>query len=145
MSEERTLTVELERLEGYSFKVGFGEDIEALMTDEPEPVGRGKGPNATMLLATAMGNCLSASLLFCLQKTRTPVKGMRTRVQAKTARNERGRLRVTSVSVEITLDVDQEYLNQVNRCLPLFEDYCMVSKSVEQGIPFELKLNWPSS
>lgn len=145
MSEELTVTVELERLEGYSFRVGFGEGIEALMTDEPEPVGKGGGPNAPMLLAAAMGNCLSASLLFCLQKTRTPVKGMRTRVEAKTSRNEKGRLRITGVSVEITPDVDPEYANQVGRCLPLFEDFCTVSKSVEQGIPFNVRVNWASS
>lgn len=144
MSEERTLTVELERLKGYSFKVGFGEGIEALITDEPEPVGGGQGPNASMLLAAAMGNCLSSSLLFCLQKTRTPIKGMKTRVQAKSLRNEKGRLRITGVSVEITPDVDTEYVNQVNRCLSIFEDFCMVSKSVEQGIPFDVKVNWPS-
>lgn len=145
MSEDRTLTVELERLESYSFKVDFGEDIEALITDEHQPVGEGKGPNASMLLAASMGNCLSASLLFCLQKTRTPVNGMRTRVQAKTSRNEKGRLRITSISVEITPDIDPEYTNQVNRCLPLYEDYCTVSKSVEQGIPFDVRVNWPSS
>lgn len=145
MSEEKTLTVELEMLEGYSFKVGFGEGIEALMTDEPAPVGGGKGPNASMLLAAAMGNCLSASLLFCLQKTRTPVKGMRTRVKTKTTRNEKGRLRITGVSVEITPNVDPEYSSQFNRCLPLFEDYCTVSKSIEQGIPFHVEVVWPSS
>jgi uncharacterized OsmC-like protein len=145
MSEEKILAVKLERIEGYSFKVDFGENIEALMMDEIEPVGGKKGPNATMLLAAAMGNCLSTSLLFCLQKTRTPVKGMRTRVQAKTTRNEKGRLRIVGIQVEITPKVDHEYSNQFNRCLPLFEEYCTVSKSVEQGIPFELKVVWPSS
>ncbi len=140
-----TLRVELEKLDDYSFKISFGEDIERLLTDEPAPVGGGRGPNASMLLAAAMGNCLSASLLFCLQKTRTPVNGMRTRVQAKTSRNEKGRLRITSISVEIVPDIDPEYTNQVNRCLPLYEDYCTVSKSVEQGIPFDVKVNWPSS
>lgn len=145
MSEEMTLRIELEKLDGYSFKISFGEGIETLLTDEPAPVGGGGGPNASMLLAAAMGNCLSASLLFCLQKTRTPVNGMRTRVQAKTSRNEKGRLRITSISIEITPDIDPEYTNQVNRCLPLYEDYCTVSKSVEQGIPFDVKVNWLSS
>ena len=103
MSEDKILTIELERLQDYSFKVDFGrEGIEAIITDEGEPLGKGAGPNPSMLLAAAMGNCLSSSLLFCLQKARAQVKGMKTKVDAKMTRNERGRWRITEVAVELT-------------------------------------------
>lgn len=141
--EEKTLTVKLERIHDYSFKVDFGgEDFEGLITDERPPVGGGAGPNAEMLLAAAMGNCLSASLLFCLQRARAQVKGMKTKATLRTTRNEKGRWRVSEVSVEITPDVDKEYASQMQRCLGLFEDFCIVSKSVEQGIPLKVKVNW---
>ncbi|MDP2899690.1 MAG: OsmC family peroxiredoxin, partial [Candidatus Bathyarchaeota archaeon] len=66
--EEKTLTVELERIQDYSFRVDFGgEGFKELVTDEKPPVGEGSGPDPSMLLAAAMGNCLSSSLLFCLQ------------------------------------------------------------------------------
>lgn len=146
MSEEKILSVELERLQDYSFKVDFGkEGIEALMTDEGEPLGQGTGPTPSMLLAAAMGNCLSSSLLFCLQKARAQCNGMKTRVDAKMTRNEKGRLRITEVSVELTPEVDVEYVSQMERCIALYQDFCVVSKSVEQGIPLKVKVNWSSS
>jgi organic hydroperoxide reductase OsmC/OhrA len=60
-------------------------------------------------------------------------------------RNEKGRWRISEVAVELDVDVDKEYVNQMQRCLALFEDYCVVSKSVEQGIPLKVKVNWASS
>ena len=144
MSEgEKILTIELERLHDYSFRIDFGgEGLGGLVTDEKIPVGGGLGPDPEMLLAAAMGNCLSSSLLFCLQRARAQVKGMRTKATLKTKRNEKGRWRVSEVSVEITPDVDEEYASQMQRCLGLFEDFCIVSKSVEQGIPLKVKVNW---
>ena len=146
MSEEKILKVELERIQDYSFKVDFGhEGIKALITDEGEPLGKGEGPSPSMLLATAMGNCLSSSLLFCLQKARAQVMGMKTRVDAKMTRNEKGRWRIAEVTVELDVDVDNEYVSQMQRCIALFEDFCIVSKSVEQGIPLIVKVNWANS
>ncbi len=146
MSEEKILTIELERLKDYSFRVDFGkEGIESLVTDESPPLGAGAGPNPTLLLATAMGNCLSASLIFCLQKAHAQIKGMKTRVDAKTTRNEKGRWRITEIHVTITAEVDKDYVPQMERCIALFQDFCIVSKSVEQGIPLKVDVNWASS
>lgn len=146
MSEEKILTIELERLQDYSFRVDFGrEGIEALITDEGEPSGKGSGPTPSMLLAAAMGNCLSSSLLFCLQKARAQVKGLKTKVDAKMTRSEKGRWRITEVAVELTPEVEREYVSQMDRCIVLFQDFCIVSKSVEQGIPLKVKVNWANS
>lgn len=143
MSIEKILSVELDRLQDYSFKVDFHqESIEAMITDEDEPLGKGTGPTPSMLLAAAMGNCMSSSLLFCLQKARAQVSGMKTKVDAKMTRNENGRWRITEVAVNITPEVEKEYINQMERCIRLFEDFCIVSKSVEQGIPVKVKVNW---
>lgn len=145
-AEERTVTVELERLQDYSFRIDFQNDgAENLLTDEAEPLGKGAGPNPSMLLAAAIGNCLSSSLLFCLQKARTPVKGMKTRAKAKMTRNEKGRWRITEVSVELSPKIDKEYVSQMERCIALFEDFCIVSKSVEQGIPLKVNVDWINS
>ena len=108
-------------------------------------MGKGAGPTPSMLLATAMGNCLSSSLLFCLQKARAQIKGMKTKVDAKMTRNEKGRWGITEYAVELTPDVDKEYVSQMERCIALFDDFCIVTKSVEQGIPLKVKVNWASS
>ncbi|HEX9913983.1 MAG TPA: OsmC family peroxiredoxin, partial [Candidatus Bathyarchaeia archaeon] len=70
MSEEdKTFSVSMRRLDGFRFEVDFGlEGVPPMVMDEPAPVGGDSGPNASKVLAAAMGNCLTASLLFCLQK-----------------------------------------------------------------------------
>jgi uncharacterized OsmC-like protein len=56
--------------EKYRFLVDFGADIATMMADEAAPLGDGAGPSPAQLLAAAVANCLSASLLFALGKFR---------------------------------------------------------------------------
>jgi hypothetical protein len=59
-----TFEVRLNRIAGYQFRADFGDDgIPSLVVDEPAPLGGGTGPNPARLLATAVGNCLSSSLI----------------------------------------------------------------------------------
>jgi len=128
-------TVNLERIQDYEFKTTFDwEHVAPVILDEPEPLGHSRGPNASRILAAAVGNCLSASLLFCLQKAQVPVHAIKTKVTGEYTRNERGRLRVGKLNVEIRLEAETEQEQRVNRCLSLFEDYCVVTASVRQGI-----------
>ena len=65
---ESTQSVSLIQVQDYQFDVGFGAAGPALRADEPPPLGQGSGPSPVQLLAAAVGNCLSASLLFALRK-----------------------------------------------------------------------------
>ena len=142
MSEERDFSVSVRRQERFRFEVDFGLDgVGPLYMDEPEPVGGDSGPNASKVLAAAMGNCLTASLLFCLQKARAEVGDIETKVDGVIRRNGKGRWRIVEINVEISPEVGEEYDSQYERCLGLFEEYCIVSKSVEQGIPLNVKVN----
>ncbi len=139
MSEHPKFRIEMERIEGYEFRVKFDWDqVPEIVLDEPEPIGKRRGPNASRLLAAAVGNCLSASLLYCLEKSHAEIAGMRTIVTGALVRNERGRLRVGGLDVTIeTKGVDPARLE---RCRGLFEDYCVVSDSVRQGIPIRVEV-----
>jgi organic hydroperoxide reductase OsmC/OhrA len=144
--EERTFSVSLEKAGDYAFDVDFGLDrVPALRVDEPRPLGAGGGPDASGMLAAAVGDCLSTSLLFCLSKARAEVRGMKTNVEGRLVRNERGRWRVAELSVELVPDMAAGGEAQLNRCSDLFEDFCIVGKSVEQGIPLRIRVRRPSS
>lgn len=142
MSEGSEFTVTVEQLEGLAFKVVWDWDTAPpLLIDEPEPIGRQHGPNAARLLGAAIGNCLTASLTFCLQRSRLDVTGMTSRVTGKVTRNERGRLRAESYEVEIQLPEPLSgQQSQLERCLGVFEDYCIVTSSVRQGVPVRVKV-----
>lgn len=133
--------VTLERRDGYEFVAGFpGTDAPDLLLDEPPPLGEGRGPNPSRLLAAAVGDCLSASLLFCLGKARVDVTSVRTRVQGRYRRNEAGRLRVGSLDVTITLEVADPAAGGLERCLSRFEDYCVVTASVRAGVDVAVRV-----
>jgi len=134
MADHTQLSLTLERLQDYEFKTTFDWDVKTLLLDEPEPIGGGKGPNASRLVGAAVGNCLSASLLFCLDKAKQTVKSLKTEVKGTLRRNERKRLRLGSFDVHITIDIEASEPARVTRCIELFEDYCVVTASVRKGV-----------
>ena len=130
------------RKEGFTFEATFDAAPSAapVRIDEPPPLGTASAPNAADLLAAAVGNCLSASLLMCLQKSRADVGSLEATVTARMDRNERGRLRIAGFDVEIRPSVGDLDQRKLDRCLGLFEDFCTVTASVRQGIPVEVKV-----
>ncbi len=141
MSEEISVTVT--RQDKYKFLVDFGPDIAKTVADEPAPLGDGAGPSPTQLLAAAVANCLSSSLLFAHGKFKEDPGRLTTMVTCEVGRNERNRLRVTGMKVSITLGVAAESLSHLDRALAQFEDFCTVSQSVRTGIPFTVTVKSP--
>ncbi|MFB0543433.1 MAG: OsmC family protein [Candidatus Bathyarchaeia archaeon] len=141
MSEEKTFSVELELLRNYEFRVGFNlEGVGDLIMDEPPPGGEGKGPNASSLILAAVGNCLSASLSFCLRRSRVEVKGMKTEVEGTIARNEEGRWRIKEIKARLHPEVDEGQRNQLERCIEIFEQYCIATQSIRKGVDVDVEV-----
>jgi hypothetical protein len=67
----KTITVELRQISKFQFIIEFDEAIPKILTDEPSPLGEGKGPSPVQLLAAAVGNCLSDSLFYAFLKFNT--------------------------------------------------------------------------
>jgi uncharacterized OsmC-like protein len=142
MSDERTHHVTLNLAHDYEFVADFNDipDAPSIFFDEPQPLGHNSAPNAAAVLGAAVGNCLSASLAFCLRKAHVPVEGLTARVTTRTARNERGRFRVTGIEVELVPEVAGTDSAGLRRCEQLFEDFCMVTESVRHGIPVSVSV-----
>lgn len=141
MSETQTLRLTLEQESHYAFRIRFDEtDIPDLLTDEPEPLGKGEGPNPTRLLLSAVANCLSASLLFALRKFKNSPGKLVTQATAELVRNEQGRLRVGHIHADIRLAEAGAAHASLERILAQFENFCVVTESVREGIDVSVSI-----
>ena len=104
------------------------------------PLGAGQGPSPVQLLAAAVGNCLSDSLLFALRKFKQAPEPITCDVTAEVGRNAEGRMRVLGIRAVLTLGVPGATLAHLDRVLSQFESYCTVTQSVGQGIPVSIEV-----
>jgi len=135
---ESNVRITLRQQQDYQFQVDFGEGIPPLLADEPAPLGTGQGPSPVQLLAAAVCNCLSDSLLFALRKFKQTPEPLHCTVDAEIGRNEQKRLRVLKMTAALHLGVPASSLEHLDRVLDQFEAYCTVTQSVGQGISIEL-------
>lgn len=140
--EEGEFLTGIELVKDYKFRVNFHNVKEGeIMMDEPEPLGGGDHPNAGKLLAAAVGNCLCASLTYCVRRHRAEMLSLSAEVSTTLARNERGRLRITNISVEMHPKVSDP--SKLEKCKEMFEDFCIVTQSVKAGIQVDVRIDGP--
>lgn len=139
MSEEGRFTIHLEQREGFQINVAFDWKRAAdLLMDEPPPLGEQQGPNASRALAAAAANCLSASLLYCVFKEEPPENCLEAEATCILVRNERKRLRIGGLEIKLVVADVVKAAPRFARCKDLFEDFCVVSASIRQGIPMRV-------
>lgn len=132
---DQTITVTLAQDHDYQFGVVFSSGVPDLVADEPAPLGGGSGPSPVQLLAAAVGNCLSASLLFALRKYKQNPEPLSCEIEAHVGRNDQGRTRVLAIDAKLRLGVPADTLQHLDRVLEQFEEFCTVTQSVRAGIP----------
>lgn len=137
---EKRVTVRLDQVHDYQFDIAFGAGVSVLRGDEPPPLGQGAGPSPVQLLAAAVGNCLSDSLLFALRKYKQAPEPIHTEITAEVGRNAQGRLRVLRMTAQLRLGVPADQLDHLPRVLDSFEAFCTVTQSVGQGLPIEVQV-----
>lgn len=141
-SHAHGFTFTLEQQEGYEFRVKFDwPDVAELVLDEPEPLGKKHGPNAARLVAAAVANCLSASLVFCMQgKFKQKPGPVKAQVSGRLERNEKGRFRIEGIEVAIQMSDEAGAIQHLDRCAEQFEDFCIVTESIRRGIPVKVSV-----
>ncbi len=132
---DQNVTVQLQQKQDYQFDVRFEGGVPPLLADEPPPLGQSQGPSPVQLLAAAVGNCLSDSLLFALRKFKQAPDPLSCSVVAEVGRNAEGRVRVLGIAARLNLGVPAAKLEHLDRVLGQFETYCTVTQSVGQGLP----------
>lgn len=138
MSDAKEVRITLTQQQGYAFTVDFGDGLPELMTDESAPVGEGRGPNPSALLLASVANCLAASLTFALRKFKNEPGPLRAEIVGRMARNETGRWRIPEARVDIHLAESGDRHTHLERVLEQFEDFCIVTQSVREGIAVDV-------
>ncbi len=133
-----SISVTITQQEKYQFLVDFGAAIPNLLADESEPIGQGSGPDPSHMLLASVANCLSASLLFSLQKFKQDPGGIVATATCTIDRNESNRLRIQHIDVSISLGKQAAEIEHLDRVLGQFKDFCTVSQSVQTGIPISV-------
>lgn len=133
MSDNATVTITQQK--NFQFEVDFGDAIPTMLADEPAPTGEGAGPEPAQLLLAAVANCLSASLVFSLQKFKQDAGGITTTATCTLGRNERNRLRIQVIDATIQFKKPGAEIEHLDRILGQFEEFCTVTQSVRAAIP----------
>ena len=136
----KIIRVELSQRNDYRFDIAFGDEMPLLTSDEPAPLGTGLGPSPVQMLCAAVGNCLSDSLLFAFRKFKQLPEPIQCAVTAEVGRNSDNRLRVLHMNAQIRLGVLAASLEQLDRVLAQFEEFCTVTQSVREGIPISVEV-----
>lgn len=134
------IEVRVRQVDGYRFEVAFDKPFPEITVDEPPPLGHDAGPNAARLLAAAIGNCLAASLVFCLAKRGARADGIHARVWMTLVRTPERRLRIGRATVHLVMPPELDEA-AVEACRSTFEDFCTVTASVRAGIPVDVVLD----
>jgi uncharacterized OsmC-like protein len=145
MSEDRTHHVNVKLVTKYQFTAEFPDvaSTPTILVDEAPPLGDGRAPNPAALLGAAVGSCMSATLASCLRRAHVEVDALTANVATHVSRNEHGRYRLTGIDVELVPNFPPNGRIALDRCERIFEDYCIVTASVREGIPVTLSLKKP--
>lgn len=140
--QEVKFEIELELIDNLQFNVKFDlPNAPDLMMDEPPMFGgEGIGPNAARMIAAGVGNCLAASLTFCLRRVKADLKGMNAIVHGTVGRDG-GVLRLQKLDLELHPRLGAEAgLEKLKKCKNLFEKYCIVTESLRKGLPVSVEV-----
>ena len=101
------------------------------------------GPNPSRMLGLELLGCLSASFIFCLKKKNLTLDNLSAEAELTIARNEKGFWRVMKVDVDINIKIsDPATRKRADQCKKMFEQYCIVTQAVREGIDVEVNLNY---
>ena len=134
-------------IENIAFKVNV-KDFPEFIMDEPKSFhGNDMGPSAGEFLLVSIAGCQGVSFMFCLQKFGIEVEEIVVNVESKMThvfreKYEREILNIVKINVVIDVKLkDPEDEEDLLECFEVYRKYCVVTTSVEHGIPYSVELN----
>ena len=112
--------------------------------DEPESFhGTDKGPSPVEFFLIGIGGCLGSTFAYCLQRHNVEIDALEVVVdgQLKHAGPIMS-LRLVDIAVELLVTArDNESSEKIEQCIKSFQEYCIVTNSITQGIPLDVKVS----
>lgn len=145
MSEMKKVNVGISLEEQMIFKCELGEMKvrDCYIDDTNKDEFNMLGPNPSRMLGLAILGCLSASFIFCLKKRELTLENLKAEAEVVIARNEKGFWRVKKINVDINSQIDDpETRKRADQCRKMFENYCLVTQAVREGIDVEVNLHY---
>jgi uncharacterized OsmC-like protein len=145
MSETKKVNVGLTLEKEMIFKCELGEmKVEDCYIDEEHDTEAAMwGPNPSRMLGMAVLGCLSASFIFCLKKKHLSLNDLKADAKVIIARNDKGFWRVKKIDVDIKMDIeDLEARKRADQCAKFFQQYCLVTEAVREGIEVGVNLDY---
>lgn len=133
MSE--THSVLLRQVGNFHFETEFGGGLGDYATDEPAPLGTGKGPSPTQMLLSAVGACMASSFHFAMTKFHESPGQIMAKAMGTISRDANNRLRVQGIDIAISFAAAAGSIEHMERIAGQFEQFCTVGASVARGIP----------
>jgi uncharacterized OsmC-like protein len=145
--DERHFGVRLRLLENFQFESQAyeGERLHGVpfRSDEPDPIGDAAGPSTPALLASAVGHCLTASLVEICRHAAFRLASVETDAVAVVAPNAEGLPRIKRIEVTITPTLTSRASDtMLKRCEGSFRRYCTVCSSLEPAFPVNVSVDW---
>ena len=127
------------------FKCDLGQlAMQDLYIDERQSIKIRKiGPSPVKLLAISVLGCLVASYSFCLQKRNFSISDLGGSAEVILARNDNNFWRVKKIDIKIKPKIENpEMRKRADQCKKLFEQYCIISESLRNGIVVDVDLEY---
>jgi len=144
MSFKPETKIELEQLENGDLLIKFNSETMRDLTVKKAGIPKEKmGGEARQLLAASLAECMFSTFISLLDWTRLKYGKIRAVVTAFTEKDEKGRLCVDRVNVNLDVEIpeDEESQQRFRRAESLFRRGCLMSRSLERGIKVSYEVN----
>ena len=137
MSFMSEVKIELEQPEDGDLLIKFdSETMDDLIVKKAGVPKEKMGGEARQLLAASLAECMCSTFVSLLEWARVKYGGLHATVTVSTEKDERGRLCVghLNVNIEVEIPNDEESRKRFRRAENLFKRGCLMSRSLERGI-----------
>jgi uncharacterized OsmC-like protein len=120
----------------------FNHDLLPDTTVSPTSVPKNKrGGVARALLSASALSCMAGSLTSMLKSRDVPVKEINGNASVQMGKDEKNRSVIESMTINLSVDVEEDHLAVLDRCIGYLEDGCLVTRGLKSGIKVSTNIN----